>query len=769
MIELSKAAEQLYWSNTTAKAEQMQCVPYFRNKTAKGDGIFDTFILWKYKMIDTNDNEFLFNVTNEITYYRAYNKNAIGGIRHGRFSDFVKKHWIEPMVVFVDNKFVPWSKIHIYDDCRETHLLLNLAGIIPYEDWPSKVDIIHIPFDVTYTENNDIYDDKQLLFIFNEQGLHDYEGQIRIYIDKSDNYWYMEGTSALGSIKKYDLDLPDHIRVYPKNVLVFKNGELYRDADILIDSYNALYIDKGEPVGEDEITYKVFRDLTTSLEARNIDSIPNHDYLKHMEYSGKMIEMFKILNTEFDYEFDPRFTYDENIRNFMQFAMRYNYRYFIDRLKSSNIKYVTYPMSNLRSRINDNGCVEVPYPASFRSSCFPLVFIDGIMSNRYITKHKNSFVLNLADINKDADSIEIIYFRSYWDRPALPFSYTEANRGYYVFTNETELTIVSKYHPDKCFDMDDESKCWYTVDPNNYVYEGNTLTFLNDIYANRDLMIVPKRRVYYERFVIPSNNYRVILSDKFNYANREDHYTVYINGRKLNSSLYRVVLPSPVRPFNERSVYFHIILKPNDIVEILYSPMRVVNEVYIEDLDHSSETSMGIDALGYITAPENYNIPLSKNIQVFFVNGKKVHPSDIKDLSFSLTRITKDIKSVEDLCIASFDSDFLAEVEDLKLMHSLLDDTYDNFSKSEINNLTNTYSYITNAELKRKADFSKEAIIHQIIRDYYVHVNKGVPFRYTYDKDTYTEVDASGNIILDVIDGTIYKSLEAKEVNSNGD
>ena len=102
-------------------------------------------------------------------------------------------------------------------------------------------------------------------------------------------------------------------------------------------------------------------------------------------------------------------------------------------------------------------------------------------------------------------------------------------------------------------------------------------------------------------------------------------------------------------------------------------------------------------------------------------------------------------------------------------MHSLLDDTYDNFSKSEINNLTNTYSYITNAELKRKADFSKEAIIHQIIRDYYVHVNKGVPFRYTYDKDTYTEVDASGNIILDVIDGTIYKSLEAKEVNSNGD
>ena len=77
--------------------------------------------------------------------------------------------------------------------------------------------------------------------------------------------------------------------------------------------------------------------------------------------------------------------------------------------------------------------------------------------------------------------------------------------------------------------------------------------------------------------------------------------------------------------------------------------------------------------------------------------------------------------------------------------------------------MTNTYTYITQSELSEKADFTKESIIHQIIKDYYVHVNKGVPFRYTFDKETYTDYDAEGNIILDVIDGTKYKSLEVKE------
>ena len=775
MIELSRAAEQLYWNNTTTQAERMQCVPYFRNDTVTGEGLFETFIRWKYEFIsppndsDPDDQSFFINVNNEITYYRAYNKNTLGGIKDASYIEMVLKHWIEPMIIFVDNLFVPWSRIRLYDDCRNSYLLLDLNGIIPEDTWPNKIDIAHIPFDVTYTEKNEIYDDKQLMFIFDDKGCHSYEGHIRLYINKFDTYWFMEGTSALGRINRYDLDLDDKIRIYPSNVLVFKNGLLYREADVMIDSYNALYIDGGKEVGNDKYTYKVFRDLTATLEARNVDVIPNHDYLKHMEYNGKMIEMFKILNTKFDFKFDDSLSYDENMRNFLQFSMRYNYRFFIDKLKSSNMQYVTYPLDNIRGRVNENGIATLPYPSSFRSSCFPLIYIDGIMSNSLITRHKNSFELDLNRVPKNAVTIEILYFRSYWNRPALPFKYDKVNTGYYVFTNEHEVTIVSRYHPDKCFEMDDESKCFYTVDPSNYKYEGNTLTFLNDTYANQELMIVPKRRVYYERFKMPTNNYRVILGDTFNYANREDHYTVYINGRKINSSLYRVILPSPVRPFNERSVYFHTLLKTGDIVEVLYSPMKTVDERYIEDLNHSSNEGSGIDALGYITAPDNYNVPLSKNIHLFFVNGKKVHPSDIKDLSFSITRITKDIKSIEDLCIVSYDADFVEEVADLKLMHSLIDDTYGFFNKSELNVLTNTYTYISNAELARKADFSKEAIIHQIVKDYYTHVNKGVPFRYTYDKDTYTEFDENGNIILDVIDGTEYKSLDVKEAESDAD
>ena len=278
------------------------------------------------------------------------------------------------------------------------------------------------------------------------------------------------------------------------------------------------------------------------------------------------------------------------------------------------------------------------------------------------------------------------------------------------------------------------------------------------------MYILLRHRVIYDKFIFKTNNYRLILGDRFNYANREELYTVFINGKKLNSALYRVIVPSPVRPFNNRSIYFLRMLKPGDVVEVLYSSMTLVDEVYIKDLNHSSEQGTGIDALGYINGPVDYPIPLSNRLQFFFINGRKVNPTHLKDLSFSLIRVTEDYNSIEDLCIINFENETYNYVESLKLSRSLLDQTYEYFDKSEINNLTNTYAYITEAELAEKADFSKEAIIHQIVKDYYVHVNKGVPFRYTFDKETYTEYDAEGNIILDVIDGTKYKSLEVKEI-----
>lgn len=770
MLDIGKIATSLYFDNTKTKADLMQCVPYYRNKPITD--FTEIFRFGEGRLISCasyGDSYVAVNMRNEVTYYRPIRKQMFKYISNARLDEIINQQFIEPLLVFLDGKFVKWSDIYLFDDCRSTYFMINTKNTIAPDSYPSRVDVIHLPFFVSYTEDNKIFKDKELAFIFNENGLYDYEGHIRIYMNKNARMWYMEGRSALGSVKKVDLDLPDEVHVYPDNVFIFRNGLLDRDAVVDIDAYNALYIDKGQPLGADDITYKIFRDLSTTLEARNIDSIPNHDYLKHLEYNDQNIEVFKILSTEFDYKFDPNLDYNDNLRKFLLFSIKYNYRYLIDNIQYSHTKVVNYQLQSLWSRIDTNGCITLPYPKMFYSSCFPVVFINGYMCNRFIVKYnKNDFVFKLSVIEDNNLSMEVVFFRSYWDRPCIPYRYTEDKPSAYVFTDVSDLDIFSKYHPDKCFDMDDESKCFYTVNRSRYEYNGNMLTFKDNTFANQDLILVPRHRVVYGKFIMPTNNYRIVLGDKFNYCNKENLFMVFINGRKLSTSLYRVIVPSPVRPFNTRSIYFHRMLKAGDVVEVLYSNMTIIDEVHIGDLNHSMDAGSGIDALGYITGPSEYPIPLSKKLQFFFLNGRKVHSDHLKDISYSLMRVIKDYKSIENLCIINFEANIFEEVEDLKLVKSLLDETYGYFDKSETNNLTNCYAYINNTELVETADFDKEALIHQIIKDYYVHVNKGVPFRYTYDKETYTEVDADGNIILDVIDGTKYKSLEAKEVKSDG-
>lgn len=775
-MDLYNEAERLFFDNTKTKAIETQRIPYYKKDTVQlslEDDTVNYTILFKHQMInsydniaDDDDNHVFIKMTDEVVYYRTMRRRKFTPIIKAPYLEFVNKQWIEPLLIFLDGKFVKWDEIEVYDDGRDIWFRLDIPPVIDGEEelYP-KMDILHLPFQVTYITNNKVLEDKQLIFIFDNDGLFDYKGHIRIYMNKDETLWYNEGRSALGHVMKYDLDIPDEIHVYPHNVFVFRDGLLYREAKIDIDKYNALYINDGEGVDANSITYKIFRDLSITNELRNIDSIPNHEFLKHLEYEDKMIEMFNILNTEFDYKIDSTLTFEENMHKFTLFAIRYNYRYFIDKITCEDIVSKTFKFADIQARVNDEnkGILYFPYLPKFRHSCFPLVYIDGYFYNSHIKSFDaNGFYLDMSDIKSEHKEMEIVYFRSYWDRPVIPFRYTEAHKKYFMFTDMDYVDIMCKWHPEKCFEMDDESMCWYTVDRSLYSYDHNTLIFNSDVYLGKDLMLVPRRRAVYDKFIMPSNNYRIVLDSKFNYCNRENNYGVYINGRRVNVSLFKVVVPSPVRPFNSRSIYFLKQLNRGDVVEVIYSSMAVVDQVYIEDLEHSSMSGTGIDALGYITGPSDFSIPLSRDLQFYFINGRKIPRNDLMDLSYNMIRCTRDIGSVEDLCIMCYGVGTNDKAMNAFTGLSLLDDVLAGFSKNQINNLTNVYSYITEAERAPTPDYSKEAIIHQIVKDYYVHVNKGVPFRYTFDSSNYTEYDAQGNIILDVIDGNKFANMEAK-------
>lgn len=785
MLEVSEHA---LWNNTKTIARDTQCIPYFKHETYQFDDIVTSMIMFGNNVIsaerptvesEINELAWFLCMTDEVVYYSTMSRRKLGYIRDASYLEFVKKQWIEPLLIFIDDKFVHWEKIRIYDDGRSVHFMID----IPQEDVTQiKIDILHLPFFVDYITNNKIIEDesKQLVFIFDDNGCFDYSGHTRLYTKKLDHMWYNEGTSALGRVWKYDLNIPDEVHVYPENILVFKNGMLYRNANIRVDNYNALHIDEGEEVGNNVITYKIWRDLSSTLQERNIDHIPNHDQLKHFEYENTVPpHIFDVLNHEFDFNFDPKLTYTENLWNMHIMAFKYNYKDYLAKLVSTH-KVLTkeYDFDDISQ--NTLGLDKWLLPYTYRGNCFIMIFAGGLLMNRFTIITDDGVILSLMDIEEyldDSRKLEVVYLESLWSVPPLYLSYTEeevGNTKTCVTYTEGECLLMCQWHPDKCFEMNDESQCWYTIGKDHYeeevVGEAHKITFIDDTYANKDMLLVPSNVVQYQKFYLPSNNYRVVLNDRFNYCNKEELFSVYINGRRLNSNLFHVVVPSPVRPFNGRSIYFRVELQKGDYVEVIYSPMEVMDEVYIEDLDHSMNTGTGIDALGYITGPKNYPIPLSKELQFFFLNGKKIRNSDLMDISYSMIRTTRDHKSVEDLCIVVGNRNLYKEASEIFTTGDELSDMYEQCTKYEINNLTDTYSYITEAESARQPDFSKGAIVRQIVRDYYAQVNKGVPFRYTYDKDTFYDFDAEGNLILDIVDGNVSNNnLMVTEVKEDGD
>lgn len=789
MLEVTEHA---LWNHTKTIARDTQCIPYFRHETYAFGEICKSAIMFGNDIIDStqptveseiNELAWFLCMTDEVTYYSIMNRRKLGYIRDASYLEFVKKQWIEPLLIFIDGRFVHWENIRMYDDGRSVHFMLD----IPQEDMMQvKIDILHLPFFVEYVTNNKIIEDesKQLVFIFDENGYFDYNGHTRMYAKKQDHIWYNEGTSALGRVWKYDLNIPDEVHVYPENILVFKNGMLYRGANIRVDNYNALHIDEGEEVGNNVITYKIWRDLSAGLQRRNIDEVPNHEYLKHLEYDNQLSGMFDILNREFDFEFDPKLTYTENLWNMHILSLKYNYKEYLEflvRKFGTLVKEYEFDYIYNHGLRSEDGQWELPYRPNLRGNCFMLVFAGGLLMNRFVTRTYSGIYIDLNNIEEYLDEtrlIEVVYIPSYWSVPPVYISQEESESTdkpqQYLVKIDGPCTLLCQWHPDKCFEMEDESQCWYTISKDCYddimVWPYHKITLKDNTYAGHDIVVAPTNVVQYQKFYLPTNNYRVILDERFNYCNKPELFSVYINGRRLNSNLFHVVVPSPVRPFNGRSVYFRIELQKGDYVEVIYSPMEVMDEVYIEDLEHSMNPGTGIDALGYITGPKDYPIPLSEKLQFFFLNGKKIRNSDLMDISYSMIRTTRDHKSVEDLCIVVYDRELYIEASKIFTSGDELSDMYEQRTKYEINNLTDTYSYITEAETARQADFSKGSIVRQIVRDYYAQVNRGVPFRYTYDKDTFYDFDAEGNLILDIVDGNVVdNNLMVTEVKEDGD
>lgn len=662
--------------------------------------------------------------------------------------NLVANEEIHPFLLFINNKFVKWSNIDIVHDYSYNYLIIKEP--IPETKFPNSVNILHFPFNVDYTEQKVLKDGYTEIFRFDNEGKISYTGYNVISI-KNDDILYYTSSAPLGYINNLDIPIDNEYKLYPQNVILFVNDELYFSNDIKMDDFNIMTVEKGRDFGS-TIYYKIFYNKDCNSPIRNIIKPKNVSYMKELVRSyntdpSKVPEYFDKLKEQFDFKYSAN-NYNLNIRAFANYIASYDASLFNDIYKEeSNFITYSYTGAEIKAKLIDGIYLRMLRHKYNSRDTFVMIFVNGLLYANYnsIKYYTSSFILTVQDLNDD-DKVEVIFVRNVNNniiKSKCPETF-ESND----FFKTNELEIFSSESPDSIFNISDKSRLSYKVP---FSIFNNKIT-IPSFYRDKELTFVAKNQFRYVYYNIQKRDYGVKLSPDFNYCHNPAQYMVFINGRRVRPDRYKLIMPKETTPFDDISLYFRLSLEVGDLVEVFYLPTEMT--AFSEELDMSYD--------GYVNINKNDSLKsLSKDLYFIFVNGKKIPLVDIMDISTNTIKFISDIQT-------TFELDILGHIkpyEDLvKIMNqvSKWDSVIEGLGSGDINLLMNTYNAILPSEDdKNLINLSNESIVNEIIRDYFMKpgINKGEVIDYDYETDTFTYKDPEGNYIISTMDANKFINI----------
>ena len=243
----------------------------------------------------------------------------------------------------------------------------------------------------------------------------------------------------------------------------------------------------------------------------------------------------------------------------------------------------------------------------------------------------------------DDDHIELVIFTK-CNNLVLDMKVNSADEDVYIHPeyNLEDYYIMSEECPDSEYTVPNsvEHRKQYIPDYNYTPIEGEeghyNITFENDYYYGKNLKIVPKRQFRHYRFKQKDGQFKIILPTQFNYCHDSNRYLIFINGKKIDRTEYTITIMNKYRPFDKLILYLSTILDEGDYVDIFYIPM-ILKESYRLDTINKDGLLKLTDSTRY---PTKY--PLSKYTTMIFINGYKVNPLEIKDISINQMLISVD-------------------------------------------------------------------------------------------------------------------------------
>lgn len=702
-------------------------------------------------------------VVNNLPYFEDYLDRRENPYFIDSLENMVKRHEISPILIFYNDKFIPWSRIKIVRDVHTSYMLIKDADDYLKAD---TLKCIAFPFNIRYTENFASGMESEFLFRFNKNGkLDNTKGTIGIapvdpcvfskLCTSSEPIWHYN-VHKNGSIPlddKYSIG-PDNCRI------VFKDGILDTNASVEIGKNSLLNIDNGnQDYSSISIALFYFLD-TTANEYSHESKIVNKEELVAASEAGTIDSNEEILLHKLDFSYKENASYDKNIASALKTIMNYDSELMdkvytdlslVSSLECTGQQYIKLAkngyifLQKARKKTLDDGTEQL-------IKVYPMIFVNNqlYVGMRAILDIGNLFKIPIFGIAK-SDHVEILLFKevinltfkaehaSVYDDPFLSRIDNISTEEVLDNLDDYNIEIYTSTRPYRdqwptMTSIDEFDRVQFKMD-REIIREGDgkvgfevnlgSETFLGNI----PITLVSRKQFRYMGFVTNIHRISFQLSPDFNYCLNKNQYMVFVNGKKINQDNFRLISAARRQPFDDISIYMTYEMSPNDRVDVFYLPIPMREYV----------TAPRIPVSGNIYLDrEQFDYGLNKNMHLIFVNGDKVAPSSIKNVSSSKVHIDADIKTLNDLCILQH----IKPIDVLRDAFIMRESEWDTIMDSlEYDRIAEILGYKNKTITDKQEDFnawqvSPLEVSTTIAKDYWLsaRINEGEPYNYDHDE-----------------------------------
>lgn len=604
---------------------------------------------------------------------------------------------------------------------------------------------------------------------------------------------FVNGLFSLGvkeNIKKgtdWDFVNEDYTDFAPKIQLVQSDEDLGTNPNIVFD-YTNLTINDGHNDNGDVYDIVICANTEYSNTVDNIAKAEN-DFVQPIvqkKYNGEEIPAyFEQLNTPFEMTMDRNVDYNTNVVNAIKSMLKYNSSSFTETFKrTSNLEIVEKTGKWVNENTKLDNTLWIPRRHSEMAEEFIIMLVNGeLYRYDHAINHRANFcIIPITGIN-DTDKIEFLRFKNInnYTFDIVINDYDGENQDGFVnhspdIINEDMVLFSDEPLESDPYEYPSDGKQYFPV---NYTLERSAnglikIVLENDFYYGKTLKVAYKNRYVHAQYVVPGEDYvqyAIDLKEKFAFCNDYTKFLVFHNGRKLDSNLYRIVLPSrTTTPFYEFKLYFSIPVNELDNIDVIYTPSLMKDIVYQPEVELSGSIIVDKSILNYGIGSELF---------IVWINGRKIPASNIQDISSTQMHILADELSTRNLTITKYIPDIDTLIGDFHAETSDWDNIISQLTPQEIYNMLGINpTGLTDQEPDiNEGAVDIKSVMYELIREQYVmnpRVDITDKFVYDYldvDQTAVEETDTDGNVLFSVadanrqdnIDGTPWSESVLKE------